>query len=64
MSSLIDLFNTFLFEIALNENDLIRAVVIKGSTSNHGTNPSTSTLNLEAGTGLAYSRLLRFQKLN
>ena len=27
MSSLIDLFNTFLFEIALNENDLIRAVV-------------------------------------
>lgn len=52
------------FVIALNENDLIRAVVAKGSTSNHGTNPSTSTLNLEAGTGLAYSRLLRFQKLN
>lgn len=52
------------FVIALNENDLIRAVVIKGSNSNHGTNPSTSTLNLEAGTGLAYSRLLRFQKLN
>ncbi|PZU82439.1 MAG: hypothetical protein DI529_14520 [Chryseobacterium sp.] len=52
------------FVITLNENDLVRAVVAKGSTSNHGTNPSTSTLNIEAGTGLAYSRLLRFQKLN
>lgn len=52
------------FVISLNQNDLVRAVITKGSTSNHGTNPSTSTLNIEAGTGLAYSRLLRFQKLN
>lgn len=52
------------FVISLNQNDLIRAVITKGSTANHGTNPSNSTLNLEAGTGLAYSRLLRFQKLN
>lgn len=49
------------FVISLNENDLIRAVVGKGSATNHG---AKGLLYIEAGTGLSYSRLLRFQKLN
>ncbi|WP_312822965.1 hypothetical protein [Epilithonimonas sp.] len=52
----------FTFQFALN--DLVRAVVVKGSTANHGTISTTSSLNIEAGTGLQYSRLLRFQKLD
>lgn len=51
------------FVISLNENDLIRAVVGKGSATNHGAK-GLLNLNIEAGTGLSYSRLLRFQKLN
>lgn len=52
------------FIINLNENNLVRAVIAKGSTVNHGTSPANSVLNIESGTGLAYSRLLRIQKLN
>lgn len=52
------------FIVTLNQNNLIRAVIAKGSTANHGTSPTTSVLNIESGTGLAYSRLLRLQKLN
>lgn len=52
----------FTFQFALN--DLVRAVVVKGSTAKHGTISTTSSLNIEAGTGLQYSRLLRFQKLD
>ncbi|WP_326982282.1 hypothetical protein VUJ46_19110 [Chryseobacterium sp. MYb264] len=52
------------FIVTLNANNLIRVVVAKGSTVNHGTASATSTLNIESGTGLAYSRLLRIQKLN
>lgn len=52
------------FVVNLPENSLVRAVIAKGSAVNHGTSPSTSVLNIESGTGLAYSRLLRFQKLN
>lgn len=49
------------FVVMLNQNDLVRGVVIKGAGANHGT---TGSLNIEAGTGLRYSRVLRFQKLN
>ncbi|WP_267404177.1 MULTISPECIES: hypothetical protein [unclassified Chryseobacterium] len=52
------------FIVNLNANNLVRAVIAKGSTVNHGTVSTTSVLNIESGTGLAYSRLLRFQKLN
>lgn len=50
------------FTILLGQNDLVRAVVAKGSASNHGT--TGNNLNIESGTGLQYSRLLRLQKLN
>lgn len=52
------------FIVNLTANSLVRAVIAKGSTTNHGTSPSNSILNIESGTGLAYSRLLRLQKLN
>lgn len=52
------------FVVNLLENNLVRTVVAKGSAANHGTSPSGSVLNIESGTGLAYSRLLRLQKLN
>jgi len=51
------------FVVNLSENNLVRAVIMKGSDADHGT-ISASVLNLESGTGLAYSRLLRIQKLN
>ncbi len=50
------------FTILLNQNDLVRAVVAKGTTANHGT--TGNNLNIESGTGLQYSRLLRLQKIN
>lgn len=50
------------FTILLNQNDLVRAVVAKGSAANHGT--TNTNLNIESGTGLQYSRLLRLQKIN
>lgn len=50
------------FTILLNQNDLVRAVVAKGSSANHGT--TGNNLNIESGTGLQYSRLLRLQKIN
>lgn len=52
------------FVINLLENNLVRTVISKGSATNHGTSPASSILNIESGTGLAYSRLLRLQKLN
>ncbi|WPO84323.1 hypothetical protein SD427_08300 [Chryseobacterium sp. JJR-5R] len=52
------------FVVNLAENSLVRTVIAKGSAINHGTSPSGSVLNIESGTGLAYSRLLRFQKIN
>lgn len=52
------------FVVNLAENSLVRTVIAKGSAINHGTSPATSVLNIESGTGLAYSRLLRLQKLN
>lgn len=52
------------FTYLFNENDLVRVVIAKGSSANHGTISSTSSLNIESGTGLQYSRLLRFQKLD
>lgn len=52
------------FTYLFNANDLVRAVVVKGSTANHGSISTTSSLNIESGTGLQYSRLLRFQKLD
>lgn len=49
------------FVVNLNKDDLVRGVIQKGVGVNHG---STGTLNIEAGTGLRYSRVIRFQKLN
>lgn len=51
------------FTVQLNQNDLVRAVVQKGSAQNHGT-ISNNALNIESGTGLRYSRLLRLQKID
>ncbi len=52
------------FIVTLNEGNLIRTLINKGSNANHGTSSTNSVLNIESGTGLYYSRLLRLQKLN
>lgn len=50
------------FVMNLATNSLIRLAIGKGAiTNNHGANGS---LNIEPGTGLAYSRLIRIQRLN
>lgn len=50
------------FVMNLATNSLVRLVIAKGAiTNNHGAN---GNLNIEPGTGLAYSRLIRIQRLN
>ncbi|WP_333660244.1 hypothetical protein [Chishuiella changwenlii] len=50
------------FVMNLTTNSLVRLAIGKGAiTNNHGAN---GNLNIEPGTGLAYSRLIRIQRLN
>lgn len=53
------------FVINLTTDSLVRLAIGKGAISNnHGASAPNGVLNIEAGSGLTYSRLLRIQRLN